>query len=314
MTKIARVPEPSDTNAEVVRGRWIVGVDGSECSRHAALWAATQADGRATELQVTTTWTIPTATAIGPMSAMGAMASGDSFEALEQSAHAVVDGLADQLRTTTDVAVTGMVGRGGAASTLLDVSAHSDLLVVGSRGRGGFARLLLGSTSTQCATHSTVPVAVIPASAPIVPTTSILVALDGSPNSIAAMRWAVDFAAAGSTVTCVSVWDPTPIALGADQFVLPDASGLAQERFETIFSDVMSELDRTDVTVRHQFVEGRSRPALAETAAEADLVVMGARGYGAISAAVLGSVSTWLLHHVHRPMVIVPFVDDGEEG
>lgn len=306
MVETARVPERSGPDHEVTPGRWIVGVDGSDCSRHAALWAAAQADGRASELQLTTTWSIPTSTAMGPMGAMGPLVVGESFEALEQSAHAIVEGLADHLGPMTEVPVTCSVGRGGATATLLDTATASDLLVVGSRGRGGFARLVLGSTSTQCATHSTVPVAVIPSDAPISPATSIVVALDGSPNSIAALQWAADFAAPGSTVTCMSVWDPTPIALGADQFVLPDASGVARERFEQIFSRSMADVDRPDVEIRQQFVEGRVRAALAECAAEADLVVVGARGHGAISAAVLGSVSTWLLHHVHRPMVVVP--------
>ncbi len=38
---------------------------------------------------------------------------------------------------------------------------------------------------------------------------------------------------------------------------------------------------------------------------------MGARGHGAIGSAILGSVSTWLLHQVQRPMVVVPHpIDD----
>jgi hypothetical protein len=45
---------------------------------------------------------------------------------------------------------------------------------------------------------------------------------------------------------------------------------------------------------------------LAEQAEEVDLVVVGARGHGAVGAALLGSVSTWLLHHVHRPIAVVP--------
>ena len=306
MAETAQVPERSDTKREATRGRWIIGVDGSECSRHAALWATAHADGRAAELQLTTTWTIPASTAMGPMGAMGPMVVGESFEALEQSAHAVVDGLADDLRLMTKVPVTTSVGRGGAAATLLDLSVASDLLVIGSRGRGGFARLVLGSTSTQCATHSTVPVAVIPSSAPIGPATSILVAFDGSPNSTAALAWAADFAPPGSTITCVSVWDPTPIALGVDHYVLPDASRLAMEQFEQIFTRAKDTIDRSDIEVGQQFVEGRSRTTLSEHASAADLLVMGARGHGAISAAVLGSVSTWLLHHVQRPMVIVP--------
>jgi nucleotide-binding universal stress UspA family protein len=39
---------------------------------------------------------------------------------------------------------------------------RADILVVGSRGRGPLHELMLGSTSRACATHSTVPVVVVP--------------------------------------------------------------------------------------------------------------------------------------------------------
>ena len=64
-------------------------------------------------------------------------------------------------RRTNDVAVTASGGHGGPAQVPLR-RPTSAVLVIGSRGRGGFARLLLGSTSTQCATHASVPTIVIP--------------------------------------------------------------------------------------------------------------------------------------------------------
>ena len=39
---------------------------------------------------------------------------------------------------------------------------------------------------------------------------------------------------------------------------------------------------------------------------------MGAHGHGAIGSAILGSVSTWLLHQVERPMVVVPHPADDD--
>ena len=254
-------------NGSAARGstaRWTVGLDGSECSRHAALWAAAQATGRATELQLASTWSVPVSTS------------------------------------------THTVGQGGAAALLLAAAHNSELLVVGSRGRGGFARLVLGSTSTQCATHSTTPVAVIPSTSPIGPVASIAVAFDGSPNSINALAWAIDFAAPGSTIDCVSVWDTTPVVVGGDQFLFPEASGLARDRLEHLFAQAVATHERDDVELTHLFVEGSTRMALAEHAERVDLLVMGARGHGAIGAMLLGSVSTWLLHHVKRPMVVVP--------
>ena len=44
---------------------------------------------------------------------------------------------------------------------------------------------------------------------------------------------------------------------------------------------------------------------------DARVIVIGSRGRSAIAAAVLGSVSTGVLHHAHRPVLIVP---PGEPG
>jgi nucleotide-binding universal stress UspA family protein len=55
--------------------------------------------------------------------------------------------------------------RDGSPVTALLAAAEdetADLVVVGSRGLGGFPELLLGSTSTQVAQHSTRPVMVVP--------------------------------------------------------------------------------------------------------------------------------------------------------
>ena len=62
------------------------------------------------------------------------------------------------------------------------------------------------------------------------------------------------------------------------------------------------------------FVEGAARPELQRMSESADMLVMGERGHGAIGAALLGSVSTWLLHHVHVPIVIVPAHDKHEQS
>ncbi|BAN03520.1 universal stress protein [Ilumatobacter coccineus] len=283
--------------------RWVVGIDGSDSSTHAARWAAAHAPNRASELQLTAAWSIPPAASMAPM---GAAVTGASFDAFEVSAHAAVDQAAELLAPMLDLPVTRRVSLGGPAPVLLDAADDSGFLVVGSRGRGGFARLVLGSTSTQCATHSPVPVAVIPAAASLDPVSSILVAFDGSDNSIAALTWAADFAAPGSTIDCVSVWDTSPLAAGADQFFFPDACDLAEERFEHLAQRTIARIGRDDVEVRHTFVSGTPRTTLAEHAATHDLLVMGARGHGALQAAVLGSVSTWLLHHVERPMVVAP--------
>jgi nucleotide-binding universal stress UspA family protein len=282
---------------------WLVGVDSSDCACHAAQWALANGEGRANEVRLLTAWNLAT---FSEMSPHDPIVIAEGYDAVEKAARVAVDDLSSLLSRSTRVPITTAVEQGGAAAVLLDAAPATSLLVVGSRGRGGFAALALGSTSTQCATHSPVPVAVIPESASLDRVRTIGIAFDGSPNAVAALSWTVEFADPDSIIECISVWDAAPIAVGADRFFFPEASDLARERFEHLVATTLVGHRRHDVEVRTQFMEGRPRHELAEGAATVDLLVMGARGHGAIGAHLLGSVSTWLLHHAHSAMVVVP--------
>lgn len=238
------------------------------------------------------------------------------IEAFEASARASVDALASSLRSDSTagqdapvIDIDTVVAEGQSSSVLLRLARDADLLVVGSRGRGGFARLVMGSTSTQCATHAPVPTVVVPANAAVDAVAHIVVAIDGSRNSLAALEWAIAFAAPGARIECISVWDVSPIAVGADQFFFPEAGDLARERFEHQVEAVVdaSALESdSNISVTGRFIDGHPRADLSAAAESCDLFVMGARGHGAMGSVLLGSVSTWLLHHVSKPMVVVP--------
>jgi nucleotide-binding universal stress UspA family protein len=233
---------------------------------------------------------------------------------LRQAAATEAEALAATCRESLELPVGAYVGRGGPAEVLLAAAEDADLLVIGSRGRGGFARLLLGSTSTQCATHASVPTVVVPADVEPVSTNRILVGFDGSANAMAAVKWAVSFAPRGSTVTVAWVWDATPLTVGADAFFFPDASDLAAERFHYLVEPVDELAIAAGVTLEREFIRGTPRAALAAEADRVDLVVVGARGHGAVGSALLGSVSTWILHHVHRPVAVIPGPAEPAEG
>jgi nucleotide-binding universal stress UspA family protein len=289
--------------AAIQRGTWVVGLDGSDCSTNALDWAAANVAGRASDIELVTAWQTPFVAAY-PVSSPVAMTIDDAE--LRTAAEHNVAATAAELGARLDLPVTALVGHGGPAQVLIEASGSADVLVVGSRGRGGFARLLLGSTSTQCATHAAAPTIVVPGDAPPQRAETILVGCDGSPNSVDALRWAIDFASPGGTVIVAWVWDTTPLAVGADAFFFPDASDLAAERFHHLVDTVTAQARANEVTLVREFIRGTPRSALAERAENVDLVALGARGHGAVGAALLGSVSTWLLHHVHRPVAIVP--------
>ncbi len=295
-------------------GTWVVGVDGSAFGERAIEWAVLHAPERASTIELLSAWQVPI---YGPYPIDGALALPYDDRELAAAARRSLDELAEKARQRVDVPIESSTVRGGAAAVLLDLAAGSDLLVLGSRGRGGFRSLLLGSTSSQCAAHAAVPTVVVRGTEELVATRRTMVGVDGSPNSLAALKWAVDFAAPGSTVVAVQVWDASPLAVGADEFFFPDASGIASTRFNHLVDDLDVSADSKSVKLERRFLHGRPRDVLLDEAASVDLVVAGARGHGAVGSTLLGSVSTSLLHRLDRPFVIVPGTHhdgDGEGG
>ena len=292
--------DTSNVHSQSTESVWIVGYDGSENSRHAALWAANHAGGRIDELRLVTAWHVPADVylpAPGPYLA-------NLPDDLEAGALQHVTELADAIRPMAKVDITATTAFGGAARCLIDSAPPGGAIIVGSRGRGGFARLLLGSTSTQVDTHAASPTIVVPMEAPIERAERLLVAVDGSANSLAAFDWAVRFARPGDRVESVFVRDLSRLAAQAERF---DPSEPTDSEFELRRLLERRAADTAPaIDIHHKTVEGSVRHELRRHAADADLLVMGARGHGAIGAALLGSVSTWLLHHLCRPMAVVP--------
>ncbi len=276
--------------------RWIVGIDGSEASVGALRWAVGQAADRDVEVTALGAFHVPAIMAVFTAK------RGFGVDELGLSATAGHD-VDVAIEAAGDPGVAASVIEGQAQHVLVDAAAGADLLVTGRSGSGELRHHVLGSVSRYCATHSTVPVAVVPAEWSTRPTTSIVVGFDGSAHASAALRWALEFAAAGDIeVRAVAAIEVAPW-LDAD---------LSRERFgEEVGEEeqrITAALDAVDPDrrVQRSIVMRGPREALAEAAADADLVVVGTRGHGLIAAGLLGSVSTWLLHDSGVPVVVVP--------
>jgi nucleotide-binding universal stress UspA family protein len=195
-----------------------------------------------------------------------------------------------------------------AARGLIEAAADADLLVVGARGLGGFQGLLLGSVSQHCLQHATVPVVVIKAndtrdSNP----TGITVAVDGSPTADLALAWAAAEARQRkTTLAVVHAWQlPT---LGHDPVA---AAALQTARFDDVADEtVIAALARADTTgiaeVRPVVRRGSPGGVILDSASNAELIVLGSRGRGAIKRMLLGSVATQVTHHAAAPVVVIP--------
>jgi nucleotide-binding universal stress UspA family protein len=139
----------------------IVGIDGSDHSRHALDWAIREAAVRHAPLTVLTV----------QQPLIGYWGNPVLYPDDE--------GLAEKARKMAQEETDSVLGKFGAecrpssvtvqavaglpAEALLEAAADADLLVVGSRGAGGFKRLLMGSVSLQVTHHAHCPVVVIPA-------------------------------------------------------------------------------------------------------------------------------------------------------
>lgn len=140
---VAVIPEALRA-APAAPARVVVGVDGSQASQRALAWAVTHAR-------------LSGATLV-PLSVVNhSDGSGDEREVSSLLGAAAAAGAGADL----GVVVEPQVRHGNVSQELLAAAAEADLLVIGSRGRGGFASLLLGSTSSQVAGHSTRPVVVV---------------------------------------------------------------------------------------------------------------------------------------------------------
>jgi nucleotide-binding universal stress UspA family protein len=281
--------------------RWIVGHDGSTGAATAASWALAQAEGRHLNVDIRRAWQI------------SGLESPMDVESLTGLAPAAVCDDLNELVAAGAMAgakVSGSIVQGGAAHVLLDASEHAALLVVGSRGRGGFRRLLLGSVSSQCATHSRVPTVVVPESSTVDrPVERITVGVDGSDGSLRALEWAMNFRSDGTSIRVVSAWKESKSGYVEVAQITAHEMQHTRERFDDLL-DTIEAADGQAVRFDRHFVHANPARTLVAESAKADLVVVGARGNSGLSAAVLGSVSTDLIHHSEAPVVVVPAAVD----
>lgn len=142
----------------------------------------------------------------------------------------------------------------------------------------------------------------------------ILVAVDGSAESHAAVRWAAhEGLLRDLAVTVVHVVAPVvvtwPVAnLGSSfsQWQEESAQYVVEQAQKQIRAEV-GEARPPEVQVHVLYDNVAS--GLVHMSGDADMIVAGSRGLGAIGGAILGSVSRTLLHHAHCPVVVVHAVE-----
>lgn len=128
----------------------IVGVDGSESSKHALRWAARLARIEDARIEVVGTWQYPYA--------YGWAALPVEYSPKDDIEKVLNDVVDEVFETGRPNGLHVSVLEGDPARVLIELSQDALVVVVGSRGRGGFAGLVLGSVSRKVAELSKCPV------------------------------------------------------------------------------------------------------------------------------------------------------------
>ncbi|MBW5480544.1 universal stress protein [Streptomyces bambusae] len=133
----------------------------------------------------------------------------------------------------------------------------------------------------------------------------MVVGIDGSPSSQAALRWAVRYAGlVGGKVEAVTAWEVPGEASWSAPAV--DATFDEEQAERLLVDEVRTVLGEDGASLVHEkLVHGHPAQVLVEAAEGADVLVVGSRGRGGFRRALLGSVGQQVALHAPCPVTIV---------
>lgn len=271
----------------------VVGTDGSANAGVALHWAVEEAGVHGAQVEAVLVWSL-----LDQHHADGDDRFDPGYDQVAAeaavAAYAVVEANEVATRAVCDLPVRALLEAGDTA----------DMLVVGARGKGGFDGLLLGAVSERLVEQSSLPVVVIRASAPV-RGGRVVVGVDGSRTSRDALRWAaVEARARDADLDVVHGWRRSVLPASPWIGMYPDLGDLESAGRE-ILDDVLADPALDGLRVHAHLAHGTAGRALVERAEGAGLVVVGSRGLGRLSGALLGSVSRQVVHHAPCPVAVL---------
>ena len=276
--------------------RIVIGFDGSPDGHRALTWGADLASHSHTELQVV-------------------VARGDLYR-LSDWADEWTRDVAEEWGEEAKKALKAFdlpnrsieIRDGLPAEVLIQASSGVSVLVVGSRGKDVIAGLLHGSVTQHVSRHAACPVVVV---RPVYDERSkrVVVGLDGSPQSIAALDFAAAYAERyGMEMTGIHCWLPWDRTAGGPHRA-PAAAALRYltDNAEHILSEAAERVHHSHPGVPLLTTAQRRSPtqALTEASHDAALVVVGSTGRDAFDRLLLGSVSSTLVRDAQCPVAVV---------
>jgi nucleotide-binding universal stress UspA family protein len=130
-------------------------------------------------------------------------------------------------------------------------------------------------------------------------TKTLVVGVDGSDSSTAAVRWAADEAVRrGAKLKLVHVWDYSPGYVVPTDDILADAEKALNDA-ATIATDRGAQVDTL-------LVGGSPVHTLVRESESAEMLVLGNYGHGRLADIFLGSISRGCIRLATRPIVVIP--------
>ncbi|HEX6149750.1 universal stress protein [Nocardioides sp.] len=295
---------------DLLDGSVVVGVDGSEHSDRALVWAAEQAALEGRRLVVLHAYRNPVV-ADPVQLAVWSAAQGDLDTIMDTAARHVVD---EAVKVAQDVNpkrdVHPLVAHQDPRDALLDASTRAHLVVVGSHGRSGWRRLALGSVATAVAQNATSPVVVVRDPAADGQRSGVLVGADGTPSSVPVIEFAFRHASQrGLPLTVMHAYWDVAGQQAYGHLVGDDEPGVDDLRAMLSASTAGLREKYPDVEVDLQLARGLVDVVLTGDEPPRDLIVVGRRHPSRWSRLLYGSATTAVLDLARSSVAVVPEPD-----
>jgi nucleotide-binding universal stress UspA family protein len=294
----------------IPQGSIVVGVDGSDHSRDAVVWATEQARlehrplllAHAVDERLDLLFGGPnpeTRSLLQHLREQGARLIDDVYAGIPHD-------------EDSDLVMHKEVRLGDARQMLLDLSRDAAMVVVGSRGRGPVASLLLGSVSLAVSHHTACPVVVIHPDA-VRPHGRIVVGMAYSRPISHSVEFAFRQASLRSLPLTVihGFWDPLLGFAGAT----PVGRKLAElENEKAAIAEAVSGLQQKfpDVVLSYEAASGMPDDCLIRGSEGAAMVVVGSQTRGPVTSLLAGYVSRGVTEHAECAVAVVP-ESDGDQ-
>ncbi|GGP93984.1 universal stress protein [Streptomyces virginiae] len=280
-------------------GSVVVGVDGSEPARQAALWAAGEAERRGRPLHI-----VYGADTDG----RALYASVETIERVRVAGRELLDDIAAAVKKQhPGLVATTEFGRGDPVASLHRAAGRRGTIVVGNRGLGGFTSLMLGSVGLKVAAGAKTPVIIVRGTESGAESGTVLAGVRDE-RDLDCVRYAAREAELRKAeLRLLQVWNVLQ-SVGDVMTMMDDIKEIADEcvRHLTALTEQIRR-EFPDLTVRADAEKGMSvAGVLVEASRHADLLVMGGRRASAYLGPTLGRHTHSLVHHSHCPVLLIP--------